>query len=75
MNFVTSLSPSKRQEVVYDSIFVIVDRYIKMIKYIFVIIKIDIAKLTKVFFDEIVLRFETPTSIMSNKKFVFTSVF
>jgi len=46
-----------------------------MIKYILVIIKIDIAKLTKVFFDKTVLRFETLTSIISNKEFIFTNVF
>ena len=46
-----------------------------MIKYIFVIIKIDVAKLAKVFFDKIVLRFETLINIVSDKRFVFTSVF
>jgi len=54
---------------------VIIDRYIKMTKYILVIIKIDVAKLAKVFFDKIVLRFETLASIVSNKEFVFISVF
>jgi len=46
-----------------------------MIKYIFVIIKIDVAKLAKVFFDKIVLRFETLINIVSDKRFIFTSVF
>jgi len=46
-----------------------------MTKYIFVIIKIDVAKLAKMFFDKIVLRFETLASIVSDKEFVFTSAF
>ena len=46
-----------------------------MIKYIFIIIRIDVAKLAKVFFDKIVLRFETLINIVNDKKFVFTSVF
>jgi len=60
---------------VYNSIFVIVDYYTKIIKYIFVIIKIDVAKLVNVFFDKIILRFETLIDIISDKKFVFTSIF
>ncbi len=75
MNFVTSLSPNKRRKVVYNSIFVVVDRYTKMIKYISIIIRIDVVELAKVFFDKIVLRFETLANIVSDKEFVFTSVF
>jgi len=75
MNFVTSLSLSKRQEIIYNSIFVIVDRYIKMTKYIFVIIRIDVVELAKVFFDKIVLHFETLVDIIFNKEFVFISIF
>jgi len=74
MNFVTSLSSNKRREVVYNSIFVIVDCYIKITKYILVIIKIDVAKLIRVFFEEIVLRFEISTSITSNKEFIFINI-
>jgi hypothetical protein len=70
-----SLLSNKRRKVVYNLIFVIVNRYTKMIKYISIIIKIDVAKLAKMFFDKIVLRFETLTSIVSDKKFIFTSVF
>ncbi len=75
MNFVTSLSSNKRHEVVYNSIFVIVNRCTKMTKHIFVITRIDVAKLAKMFFNKIVLRFETLVDIVSNKRFVFTSVF
>ncbi len=69
---------NKCYKVIYNSIFVIVDYSTKIIKYIFVITKIDIVELAKVFFDKIVLYFETLASIdciVSNKEFVFTSVF
>ena len=46
-----------------------------MTRYIFVITRIDVAKLAKMFFNKIVLRFETLIDIMSDKEFVFTSVF
>ena len=75
MNFVTDLSSSKRKEVVYDSILIVVNRYIKMTKYIFVIVKIDVVALTKMFFEEIVLRFDFFNDIVSDKEFVFTSAF
>jgi len=51
------------------------DCYTKIIKYILVISRIDVAKLAKVFFNKTVLRFETLTNIVSDKKFVFTNVF
>ena len=75
MNFVTKLSSSKRREVVYDSILIIIDKCIKMIKYIFVIKTIDVAKLTKMFFEKIVLRFDISDNIMSDRKFIFINAF
>ena len=66
---------NKRCKVVYNSIFIIVNCCTKIIKYIFVITRIDIAKLTKMFFDKIVLRFETLINIVNNKRFVFISIF
>ena len=75
MNFVTELSLSKKRDVVYDSILMIIDRYIKMIKYISIIKKIDVAELTKVFFEEIVLHFDMSDEIMSDRDFVFTNEF
>ncbi len=75
MNFVTSLSSSKRREVVYNLIFVIINRCIKMIKYILIITRINVAELTKVFFKKIVLRFNMLINIISDRDFVFTSAF
>ena len=75
MNFVIELFLSKRREIVYDLILMIIDRYIKMIKYILIIKKIDVAELTKVFFEEIVLHFDMSDEIMSDRDFVFTNEF
>ena len=66
---------NKRRGVVYDFILMIIDRYIKMIKYVSIIKKIDAAELTKMFFEKIVLRFNMSDEIVNDRKFVFTNVF
>ena len=75
MNFVMSLSVSKQRGVVYDFIFMIIDRCIKMIKYISVIKSINSVQLTKVFFEEIVLRFNMSDDIVSDRDSVFINTF
>ena len=75
MSFITGLFANKRREVVYDSILMIIDRCIKMIKYIFVIKKIVVAKLAKLFFEKIILRFEASTSIVSDRNSIFINAF
>ena len=66
---------SKKRDVVYDLILMIIDQYIKMIKYVLIIKKIDVAKLTKVFFEKIILRFDILNEIVNDKKFVFMNAF
>ena len=75
MNFIMKLFLNKRRDVVYDSILTIIDRYIKMIKYILIIKKIDVAKLTKIFFKKIILHFDMSDKIVNDKKFMFTNAF
>ena len=75
MNFIIGLLSNKREDVVYDIIFVIVDKCIKIIKYLSMIIKTDVAKLTKLFFEQIVLCFDMSADIISNKDFLFINVF
>ena len=75
MNFVVDLPSSKRDKIVYDSIFMIVDKCTKMIKYLSIIIKIDVAKLTNVFFEKIVLYFDMSTNIVNDKNILFINVF
>ena len=75
MDFVTGLPPSKRGGVVYDSIFVVVDRCTKMARYIPTTVKLGAAELAEVFFTEIVLKFGMPAGIVSDRGSVFTSAF
>ena len=49
MIFIIELLSSKRDNVVYDTILVIVDKCTKIIKYLSMIIKIDVVKLTEIF--------------------------
>ena len=66
---------NKYYKVVYNSIFIIVDCYIKIIRYISITIRINIAELIKVFFNKIVLYFKTSANIISNRKSVFINIF
>ena len=75
MNFVIDLSSNKREKIVYDSIFVIMNRCTKMIRYIFITMKFDVVELTKIFFIEIILRFDMFENIMNDKNFVFINAF
>ena len=75
MNFVIDLPSNKRNKVVYDLILIIVDKCTKMIKYLSIIIKIDVLKLTNVFFEKIVLHFNISVNIVNNKNFLFINVF
>ena len=75
MNFIMKLFLNKKRDVIYDSILMIIDRYIKMIKYVLIIKKIDVTKLTKIFFKKIILRFNMSNEIVNDRKFMFTNVF
>ena len=75
MNFVINLLLSKHKKVVYNFIFVIVNRCIKIIRYILTTIKYDTIELTKIFFIEIILKFNMFNNIVNDKKFVFIFVF
>ena len=46
-----------------------------MIKYLFIFIIIDIVALTKLFFVEIVYRYDMSYNIVNNRDFIFISVF
>ena len=53
----------------------IINRYIKIIKYLFMFIIIDIAALTKLFFIKIVYRYDMFYNIVNNQDSVFINVF
>ena len=73
MNFIIDLSLSKRDKIVY--ILVIINKCIKIIKYLSVSIKIDVSKLTNVFFEKIVLHFNMSTDIINDKNSLFINAF
>ena len=75
MNFIIDLLSKKCENVLYNTIFAIVDRCTKMIKYLSMIIKIDVAELTKLFFEQIVLRFDISADIVNDKDFLFINIF
>ena len=52
-----------------------INRYIKIIKYLFMFIIIDAVALTKLFFVEIVYRYDMFYDIVNNRGSVFTNVF
>ena len=71
----TSLFSNKRRDIMYDFILIVINRCIKIIKYILVTIKIIIVKLMKIFFEKIVLRYNVSNNIINDKKFVFINAF
>ena len=52
-----------------------INRYIKINKYLFMFIIIDIITLTKLFFIKIVYRYDMFYNIVNNRDFMFISVF
>ena len=75
MNFIINLSSNKRKNLVYNAIFMIIDKGIKMLKYLLMIIKIDVARLTKLFFEKIILCFDISADILNNKISLFINIF
>ena len=52
-----------------------INRYIKMIKYLFIFIIIDAVALTELFFIEIIYRYNMFYNIVNNRDFIFINVF
>ena len=75
MNFIIDLSLSKRDKVIYNLFLMIIDKYIKTIKDLLLNIKINILKLTNVFFEKIVLHFNISADIVNDRNFLFNNIF
>ena len=75
MNFITNLSSSRRRDYVYDAILIIVDRYIKMMRYLSITKKINVFDLEQLLMKEIFLRFDSLEDIVTNRDSVFMSAF
>ena len=75
IDFIIGLLPNKYYNIVYNSILIIVDRYIKAAHDILIIKKIINIKLANIFFEKIVLKQNIPYRIINNKSFIFISAF
>jgi len=75
MNFITDLSSSKWKEVVYDSILVIVNHYMKMTRYLFTKKTLTVVELAELFFEKIVLKYEISNDIVIDRDYLFISAF
>ncbi len=71
MNFITDLSFSKHRNIVYDSILMIIDRYIKFSLYISSKKTWNAENLTNALIDEIFIKFERFVFIVTNREFFF----
>ena len=75
MNFITDFSLNKHKNHVYDVYLIIVNKYTKMILYIFVTKKINVVDLIEILFEKIILMFETSTNIIFDRKLIFTNAY
>lgn len=75
MDFITDLPPSNYDGKVYDSIFVVVDRYTKMVRYVPCNKTITAPQMAQLFVDHVVRHFGTPDTIVSDRGPQFTSHF
>ena len=75
MNFIIDLSLNKYKSIIYNAISVIINRFTKTIKYLFVNIIIDIAQLTKIFYFEILYYYNILNNIINNRDFILINNF
>jgi len=75
MNFITDLSFNKWKEVMYDSILVIVNYYMKMMHYLSMKKTLTVMKLAELFFKKIALKYEVSNDIIIDKNNLFISAF
>jgi hypothetical protein len=75
MNFITNFSFNKRLNDVYNFVFVIINRYIKMTFYIFVTKKIIAIELTNIIFNHVMFKYNVSKNVIFNKEFVFTNAY
>ena len=75
MNFIINLLLSKYKYYIYDAILIVVNRYIKIIVYIFTIKKINAIELKKLLIQKVFLKFDALEDIIIDREFVFRSAF
>jgi hypothetical protein len=73
LNFVIRFSLSTRRKRAYNTIFVIIDKFSKIIRYISTIKNIDISDLTDFLHEKIIIKFDIFQLIISDKRNIFIS--
>ena len=66
---------SKFKSVMYNVILIIMNRFTKMIKYLFMKITIDVVTLMKIFHNKIICRYDILNDIVNNRGFIFINNF
>ena len=75
INFVINLSFNKYKNIIYNFILIIIDRFIKMIKYLLINIIIDVVALTKFFYIKIIYYYDILNDIVNNRNSIFINIF
>jgi len=75
MNFITNLPLSKWYGRVYNTVLIVINRYIKILRYILITKIIDSTGLVELIFEEIILKFRVPDRIISNRGSIFINTF
>ena len=72
---ITKFSSSKWRKKIYDSIMMIVNRYIKMTIYVSIKFTMKANKMCDLLFDDVFLKYDSSKNIISNREFLFTNNF
>ena len=75
MDFITDLPSSDKSKTVFDSILIVMNKYIKMIKYVSAKKNWIAKKLINVFHMKIFVKHDMPNVIITNKKICLLSTF
>ncbi len=75
MNFITNLYLNKRYKRVYNTVLIIINKYIKILRYILTTKIIDFTGLIELIFEKIILKFRVLNRIISNKDSIFINTF
>ena len=66
---------NKFKNVIYNVILIIINRFTKIIKYLFIKITIDVIMLTKMFYNKIIYRYNMLNDIINDRDFIFINNF
>jgi hypothetical protein len=75
LDFIIRLPLSRFKGKVYDLILVIINKYMKIARYILIIKEINAPELIKLFILHVIKDFGIPSSMTLNKGLIFTSKF